>query len=1220
MLSLAALAFTCALAAVPAWPPHSAESPFAECLKRAESSFAQGDATAAGVFVRQALERDPRSRAAWALRARMAEAAGDVDERLWCLHQEYRLAVAQKLPKSAQQVLRDNLLAIDPLAKDLLDLGKVTLEKLRALAAELEKDARPHSAIRVWKQVLALDPERAEAQQAIERIASVPDPSLAGEAKPKDLLAGVSEEWIREHDLKHGSWDRAAEYEKPNYKTKCSAGYEVMVRSAEAMEQMNAFYRQFFRYGTKEHGGSVPRIELHIFKNRDEYLKRGTGPPVKWSGGQFTGGTVETYAGEGGFDLMIGTLFHEAAHQFVSLATQAAGWLNEGLASFFEGTRVLANGTVIFNLPANGRLFELAGRMQKGWMDDYEDGADSQDVEKVPSKSPTFGIVLENEYEWGPAWYAPTWGVVYFLYNYQDLEDGRFLYRNAFSEFIDTSGGRQGEGAIENFEEVVLARPEPPTPDVKLAQSVKLPRKVAELDPVWKQYMLDLVDEQSGKRAVARPYLKWARYALVRKDLGAAEEHFEKGLVATPDDGALLYEFAQFLNEQRANPDRAAQLLNQCLRALERAEKPDEALIARAEKLLDKVDPKRKSLGRILDEVAAASRSISTRYLSSEMYLMAMETSWRLGMELKQPALLDVYADALRRSKRSIALWQLAYNENDLGGWSAAGNTSYSADRTLLRSNWTDEAGAEYAFRFLALDKVTSGDYSLEAELQADNGAVSFAGLVFGKKSDATFHALIYFPAKDRDSSAFVDLASFYGGTSKTWRHLGVQAVKDDPAHRTSETWHKLRLDVTGADVDLWVDGKLMPKHSFPSLDVLRGSFGLITGPGRAAFRNVRYLARAVGDPAGPIERSIRLESLPKEQSLAADSYLEVVPPFPRVTRWAQGKRETWEEKGLVPQLFVLWNVEQNDLIPIDGWLRELHSQYTPYGLEIVSITSYLDDKRLDAYLKEHRFPGAVAVDVKNETVWGETFELYKIDTYNLPRLILVDIDQRVVWEGDPGFKKGGPRAGEGSYLDAPLEDLLAKRRLKELRAWLLAWETTGLPALRNGDLASALPSLREARTLERKIAAPVASAQDALQVLEDAIAAPSGLIERLQSEGGEACAGTLIAWAELLGKPFDKQATAALRKLDSSKSGVAWKKLVAATEAWKTRLASPKAEERAAQLIAELEATPGGLATDLLADVRPLAEKQDWPAIAALFDTLGSRPGRWLAREYFRW
>ena len=85
---------------------------------------------------------------------------------------------------------------------------------------------------------------------------------------------------------------------------------------------MNGFYREFFQYGTKEDGRSVPRIRVHIFKNRDEYLTLGIGPPVEWSGGHFTGSAVETYISSG-FSAMVGTLFHEAAHQFVSLATNA---------------------------------------------------------------------------------------------------------------------------------------------------------------------------------------------------------------------------------------------------------------------------------------------------------------------------------------------------------------------------------------------------------------------------------------------------------------------------------------------------------------------------------------------------------------------------------------------------------------------------------------------------------------------------------------------------------------------------------------------------------------------------------------------------------------------------------------------------------------------------------------------------------------------------------
>ena len=49
-------------------------------------------------------------------------------------------------------------------------------------------------------------------------------------------------------------------------------------------------------------------------------------------------------------------------------------------------------------------------------MADRHDGFDPSDPTKEPEKAPTFRIVLESEYEWGPPWYAPTWGVVYFLY------------------------------------------------------------------------------------------------------------------------------------------------------------------------------------------------------------------------------------------------------------------------------------------------------------------------------------------------------------------------------------------------------------------------------------------------------------------------------------------------------------------------------------------------------------------------------------------------------------------------------------------------------------------------------------------------------------------------------------------------------------------------------------------------------------------------------------
>ena len=184
---------------------------------------------------------------------------------------------------------------------------------------------------------------------------------------------------------------------------------------------------------------------------------------MEWSAGHFTGSHVECYIPESGFAGMVGTLFHEAAHQYVSLATNARSWLNEGLASFFEGTRILPNGAVLMNEPADHRLFPLAERMERGWMEYAQDGFDANDSNATPEKAPTWRIVVENAYSWGPPWYAPTWGVVFFCYNFQDPVDGRFVYRDAFWEYVDKQGGKVGQDGHQDLRGGRARDPKPPT-------------------------------------------------------------------------------------------------------------------------------------------------------------------------------------------------------------------------------------------------------------------------------------------------------------------------------------------------------------------------------------------------------------------------------------------------------------------------------------------------------------------------------------------------------------------------------------------------------------------------------------------------------------------------------------------------------------------------------------------------------------------------------------
>lgn len=1222
---LLAFALFCAQATPPPKAPEV--TPFTVALEGARKALAAKDLEKARAQLNRALERDSRSTEAWAVRAALAEAAGDRDEQVYALHTQLRLSVAQKLPKEALEALRTRLVALDPQAVELFSMNTRFIGTLEPIAATYEKDGRPHSAIRVHKLILALDPERIASQQAIERIASMPDPSLAGDAKPKDLLADVSAEWIAKFDAEHELWDVRASLERDNYTTYTNAGYEVLVRAAEAMEQMNRFYRIFFQYGTEEDGKTVPRIDLNIFKKRDEYLKLGLGPPVEWSGGHFTGGAVETYVEGQGFDGMTGTLFHEAAHQFVSLATNAAGWLNEGLASFFEGCRILPNGTVLMNLPANHRLFPLADTMEKGWMSGPSDGIDPADPAKSnPEKAPTFRIVVENNYAWGPPWYAPTWGVVFFLYNYQDPVDGRFVYRKAFREYVNASGGLTGNTAVTKFEEVVLGQPLPPIKgfDREGAKDFAQPKTIDELTELWKTWMLELRDEQIGRTKRERPYLRWANAALLAKDNVAAQEHFEKGVVANPKDVELALAFADFLAEAK-NTDRATRLALAALRELESAKPVDTKAVDRVDRLLEKWDPKRGSIQKAQRELEAAAEALVARYEAAARPMMVMDLSWRMGLDLDMPKLFAAYERALRSSGRSLTLWELAYDEKSLEGWDTGGNDSFKAAGTFLDSAFREYSGTEFDYQMLALQRVTSGDYSLEADVLAQRGECNFTGLVFGRKDANNFHALVFFPGAPRKEeskavdNAWVDLASFYGGGStKTWRHVPVAADTLADGQSGTGRWHKLRIDVAGAQIDCWVDGELVASHDFGSRDVLGGAMGLLQGRGRARFKDVRFLARDPRDPAAALERAVRMEKLRSTFGEAVGgSYSGLVPPFPSVARWLQEPRTSWQEAGLAPQLLVLWSIEQNELIPLDEWLCDLHTRHEKIGLRIVSIASAWDDGKIASYLASHRFPGAAGLDEREAAGLGTTHRRFFIERFNLPRLLLLDIDGKVVWEGDPGFKIGDKFApGLESFLDAPLAELIARRKLDVLHGWLEIWRTRGAAQLHAGEFAEAWPMMQVARELDGQLAPEAVDVQRQLALLDALFADLPTEAARLEKAGRGAALRTLLEWAAKAGVVPDKVLAAKLKPVLEGTQVANWDRALKLVETYGARIERDAAA--GPELATKLAGIKGDFAAELAAEVREAGT--DVAKLRVVLAGAAKLPARWLARERFGW
>ncbi len=1205
-LALALLSFL----VVPA--PRPQAGGFSRALADAGKALEAGDLPRAKHFVQRALERDPNSIAAWELSERWAEKSGDADERVYALHRQLGLARTQKKDKATLDALRARLLPLDPVADKLVALRTNFVQRLTQLGETYEKAKRPHSAIRAFKQALALDPDRADILATIERIAAAPDPSLAEDARPKDLLEGISADWIRTHDEQHSEWGKRARIEKQNYVTQTNAGYAVLVRASEAMEQMNSFYRIFFRHGDK----ATPRIELNIFKTREEYLKLGQGPPVEWSGGHYTGSAVETYITSAGFEDTVGTLFHEAAHQFVDLTTNAAGWLNEGMASFFEGARILANGTVIMNLPANHRLFPLAERMEKGWMTGPADGIDSSDANKEPETAPTFRIVLEDRYEWGPPWYAPTWGVVYFLYNYQDRSDGRFVFRKGFGAYVDASGGKMGEGAIQTFEEVVLANPEPPTPGEH--STAALPRTVDELNDIWKRWILELRDRQQGADKESPPYLKWARNALKRQALDDAAEFFEKALLAAPLDLDVLSEFSDFLSA-RKNDDRAAKLLTTALAVVENAEPVDKTRLADLERRLRKIDPSHQRLEDVRTALLEAVVKLIEQYLEQGYNLQAMDVAYHLGSELQEPALFELYERGVRAEGRSIAAWRLAYNEEDLRGWNDAGlETIYKPAGEFLGTKFGTYSSGTNDFSILTLDELTSGDFSLEAELEAEQGKVNFAGLVFGRKAALDCHALILYPPAV-GKNGFVNLVTFYGsGSADTWRRNPVQHP-DSAAGATdksrSAVFYKLRIDVTGRKVDVWVDGEYQATQEFASLDILRGSFGLITGRGEARFRNVRFLARHPRDPSAAIERKLTLEEKSSGGEAVNGSWLGLAPPFPTAQRWLQNPRESWAEALGAPQLLVLWSIDQNDQVGIDAYLRDLHEKHAHVGLRMINLLAFWDEGAAEAYVREHPFPDSVALDTPTaaEKNFGVTFERYDVMRFHLPRFLLLDIDGKVAWEGDPGFAKGEAYEGQESLLDVPLRELIAKRRLSEFMAWRTGWPDARA-ALARGDFARALPALKASVDFDPTVSSEVSEAAACVAALEAAAGGLDELCTRLAEQGREPALEVLIDWAEELGKPVKKSkaVTAALK----GPNVAAWKRAPALLKPVLPKVGKDAAAVAAA--LDKLSELPGSFPSELAEEARAVAD--DAAGLKALLDQAGALPARWLASEHFGW
>lgn len=219
------------------------------------------------------------------------------------------------------------------------------------------------------------------------------------------------------------------------------------------MDDIFASYVQIYLDGEESRlRGSKVRLRIHADWDEmtDEWPGENPTPGLGgwWSPSEQRVVCFDTRTSDGTLDVMLGTLFHEASHQFMTMLSTRGGWapawLNEGTASFFEGSVAMADGTVLWPDAAKRRLYNLNALLQTG------------------------ALGLENVVGWNsPAsypgeMYSFGWGLVYYLQEYEDPETLEHVWRPYYSEYrerITTDTDRPN--SMELFEEVFLARNNP---------------------------------------------------------------------------------------------------------------------------------------------------------------------------------------------------------------------------------------------------------------------------------------------------------------------------------------------------------------------------------------------------------------------------------------------------------------------------------------------------------------------------------------------------------------------------------------------------------------------------------------------------------------------------------------------------------------------------------------------------------------------------------------
>lgn len=829
-------------------PAAAADSGFERFLEdradKAKVASRSKDWAAASAAWLEVLELDPSSQQALEGLIDVAERQGDVDaEALY--RREFNALLGDRVARGEATLARtlatsvERMAAIDPFDGEAAELVDDYAEAVHELAQLYERDGMDGNALVTWRARLdsvPLDsPEAAEALAALDRILTSGDDWLLSLGVVPELPpGGKSAEWIEAFDAKHSRWSRAATRDTPHYRIKTNAGWHMLEGASLAMEQVNAFYREVWgiqpdpapeRVDPALRNLTVPPIDVFIYATHAEYLKRSGA--VEWSGGQFNGSEVATYDhGEGGggnsIKATMQTLFHEASHQFMHVAVgpSAPSFINEGVACLFEGIEILPNGSIRRDLPVPGRLTSLAQRVRQGFK-----------ARQI--------IEGENAYSNEPSFYAPRWGLIYFLRMYVD-DQGTYVFRDRLTDYIyEFKRGGVGD-AVEHFEEFFLDHLQVPGLET-----------FDQFDEVWQRWIVDLEAERKELSGRIDDYKKRGRLEGLKKKWETSLRFYERAFDIDPSDLDSIFGLAEAAAALE-QPDRAVVFYRRFLTLSDEEDAKRRKEAAQAVARLDPHDSDWQAARRAL---VGGMAGLALRYDGEDMPLMAM----RVAHDVLEIEPLDASSLALvgrleRETGRSVLRWQRLFNGFDLEGWWHTGGAEspFYTSRGELVCDYglvldedapSGEAGNVSLYRNLFLDRDVKGTWKLETRIRTGRDW-EIVGLCFGAQDAERYEAVVL--RKGPDGKGRVDFGSFDG----EWSFRGDGAMKADYDPSSLEGT-LLRVEVDGREVSVTIDGVPLPVidggKSLEALTypvaALRGDVGLLASRGKTRFTDLRLFA-----------------------------------------------------------------------------------------------------------------------------------------------------------------------------------------------------------------------------------------------------------------------------------------------------------------------------------------------------------------------------------------